>query len=142
MTTLNNRMKNFFWKVLGFLCLGMAYVGVVTPGIPWSIFVVGAAYCFAKGSPKMHAWIYNHKTFGPFLTNWTTKKVFPLKAKYLMIVTMASSLAIMALTVPFKGVLYSGALMFLVAVWAWRYPSTVEEYNRRKDAGEKIGWFK
>jgi uncharacterized membrane protein YbaN (DUF454 family) len=135
-------MKNFFWKVLGFLSLGMAYIGVVTPGIPWTIFVVGAAYCFAKGSPKMHAWIYNHKTFGPFLTNWTTKKVFPLKAKYLMILTMASSLVIMALTVPIKGVLYSGALMFLVAVWAWRYPSTVEEFNRRKDAGEKIGWFK
>jgi len=135
-------MKNFFWKVLGFLSLGMAYIGVVTPGIPWTIFVVCAAYCFAKGSPKMHAWIYSHKTFGPFLTNWTTKKVFPLKAKYLMILTMTSSLVIMALTVPIKGVLYSGALMFLVAVWAWRYPSTVEEFNRRKDAGEKIGWFK
>jgi uncharacterized membrane protein YbaN (DUF454 family) len=135
-------MKQFFWKVLGFLCLGMAYVGVVTPGIPWTIFVVCAAYCFAKGSPKMHSWIYNHKTFGPFLTNWTTKKVFPLKAKWLMVATMSTSLIFLFFTAPIKAVAYSGAFMFLVAEWAWRYPSTLEEYNKRIAEGKKIGWFK
>lgn len=135
-------MKNIFFKILGFASLGMAYIGLITPGIPWSIFVVFAAYCFAKSSKRMEAWIYNHKIFGPFLTNWTTKKVFPLKAKYFMLITMASSLLVMYFTVPIKGVLFSGAFMALVAVWAWRYPSTVEEYYRRKDAGEKIGWFK
>jgi len=52
-------MKKLFWKILGFLSLGMAYIGVITPGIPYSIFVVFAAYCFSKGSERMHAWIYN-----------------------------------------------------------------------------------
>ena len=55
----------------------MAYVGVVVPGIPFSIFLVFAAYCFAKSSKKWHDWLYNHKYFGPFLTNWVEKKVFP-----------------------------------------------------------------
>jgi uncharacterized membrane protein YbaN (DUF454 family) len=50
-----SKVKQFAWKILGFLSLGMAYVGLITPGIPYSIFVVSAAYCFAKGSPKMHA---------------------------------------------------------------------------------------
>jgi hypothetical protein len=27
-------------------------------------------------------------------------------------------------------------------LWASRYPSTKEESDRRKAAGEKIGWFK
>jgi uncharacterized membrane protein YbaN (DUF454 family) len=70
----NIYMKKFFWKILGFLSLGMAYIGLITPGIPYSCFVVFAAYCFAKGSPKMHAWLYNHKIFGPFLTNWNESK--------------------------------------------------------------------
>lgn len=135
-------MRQFLWKIAGFLSLGMAYIGVVTPGIPWSIFVVFAAYSFAKGSPRMHNWIYNHKMFGPFLLNWETKKVFPIKAKYFMILTMASSLIIMYFTVPVKGVIFTGITMMLVAIWAWRYPSSVEEYQRRKDSGEKIGWFK
>lgn len=135
-------MREVLWKIVGFISLGLAYIGIVTPGIPWSIFVVFAAYSFAKGSPKMHAWIYGHKLFGPFLTNWETKKVFPLKAKYFMILTMASSLVIMYFTVPIKGVIGTAILMALVAVWAWRYPSTVEEYEHRISTGKKIGWIK
>jgi uncharacterized membrane protein YbaN (DUF454 family) len=135
-------MKKYLWTALGFISLGMAYIGVVTPGIPWSIFVVFAAYCFAKGSPKMHAWIYGHPKFGPFLTNWTEKKVFPRKLKYLMLVTMSSTLIFLYFTAPLTAVLWSGCFMAIVAVWAWRYPDTVEEYQQRINSGKKVGWIK
>lgn len=135
------KVKQFLWKILGFLSLGMAYVGLITPGIPYSIFVVFAAYCFAKGSPVMHAWLYNHKIFGPFLTNWNTKRVFPTKMKFFMLAMMTTSLIIMSFTVPVKGVVYTGMFMFLVAVWAWRFPGSVEEHDNRIAEGRKIGWF-
>lgn len=135
-------MRNFLWKMAGFLSLGMAYVGVIVPGIPWSIFVVCAAWCFARSSPTMHTWIYSHRIFGPFLTNWETKRVFPIKAKYFMVLTMLSSLVIMWFTVPFTGVLGTGVIMGLVAIWAWKFPSSVEEYDRRIKLGERIGWIK
>ena len=135
-------MKQFLWKVLGFISLGLAYLGIITPGLPWSCFVVGAAYCFAKGSPRMHAWIYSHPRFGPFLTNWTEKKVFPRKLKYLMLVTMSSTLVFLSLTAPINGIILSGIFMFLVAIWAWRYPDSPEEYQRRKDNNKRIGWLK
>jgi uncharacterized membrane protein YbaN (DUF454 family) len=134
-------MRKFFWKCLGFLSLGMAYVGLITPGIPYSCFVVFAAYCFAKGSPKMHAWLYNHKIFGPFLTNWGEKRVFPQKMKYFMLAMMTSSLIIMSFTVPIKGVVYTGIFMFFVAVWAWRFPGSIEAYDKRIADGKKVGWF-
>jgi len=135
-------MKKIIFFTLGWLCLIMAYIGVVTPGIPFSIFLVGAAYCFARSSKKMENWIYNHKHFGPFLLNWENKRIFPQRAKYAMIAVMSSSLIIMYFFVPIKGVIYSGIMMLLVAVWAWRYPSSVEEWQRRKDNSEKIGWLK
>ena len=136
-------MKKLFWNILGFLSLGMAYVGVVTPGIPYSIFVVFAAYCFSKGSERMHRWIYNHKIFGPFLTNWNTKRVFPQKMKYFMIFMMSTSLVIMWLTsVPVRGIIYTALFMLCVAIWAWRFPSSPEEYDRRIAAGKRIGWIK
>jgi uncharacterized membrane protein YbaN (DUF454 family) len=128
--------------MLGFICLGMVYVGLITPGIPFSIFLVGAAYCFARGSKKMEAWIYNHRHFGPFLTNWENKSVFPQNGKYAMIAVMASSLVFMYFTIPLNGVFFSGVFMLLVAVWAWRFPGSVEEWQRRKDNGERIGWIK
>jgi len=135
-------MKKFLWKVLGFLSLGMAYVGLITPGIPYSCFVVAAAYCFAKGSPKMHAWLYNHKIFGPFLTNWNERRVFPTKMKFFMLAMMSSSLIIMGLTnVPVRGIIYTAMFMCVVAVWAWRFPGSVEEHEKRLAEGKKIGWF-
>ena len=136
-------MKKLFWNILGFLSLGMAYIGVITPGIPYSIFVVFAAYCFSKGSERMHRWIYNHRLFGPFLTNWNTKRVFPQKMKYFMLFMMSTSLVIMWLTsVPVRGIIYTALFMLCVAVWAWRFPSSVEEYDRRIAAGKRIGWIK
>jgi uncharacterized membrane protein YbaN (DUF454 family) len=135
-------MKKAFFFVLGWVCLIMAYIGLVTPGIPFSIFLVGAAYSFARSSKRMETWLYNHKHFGPFLTNWGQKRVFPQRGKYAMIIVMSISLISMMFFVPLRGVLFSGIFMLLVAIWAWRYPGSVEEWQRRKDNNEKIGWFK
>jgi hypothetical protein len=135
-------MKKFLWKILGFLSLGMAYIGVITPGLPYSPFVVFAAYCFAKSSPRMHAWIMNHKTFGPFITNWNQKRVFPLKLKFFMLVSMSVSLLIMFFTgVKPIGIISTAIFMGLVAIWAWRFPGSVAAYDQRIAEGRKIGWF-
>lgn len=136
-------IKKIFWAGLGFVLLGIAYLGVILPGLPWSIFVVMSAYCFAKSSERMHRWIYSHKLFGPFLTNWSEKKVFPLKLKLVMIATMASTVAFTYLsTGNAKAALWTGGFMILVAIWAWRYPSSVEEYDRRLKQGKRIAWFR
>ena len=136
-------IKKIFWNCLGFLSLGLAYVGVVTPGMPYSIFVVFAAYCFSKGSERMHRWIYNHKLFGPFLTNWGQKRVFPTKMKYFMLAMMTSSLIIMWFTgVKPIGILSTAVFMAVVAVWAWRFPGSVAEWQHRKDNNKRIGWLK
>ena len=136
-------IKKYLYMALGFFCVGMAYIGFVVPGIPFSIFLVIAAWAFAKSSPRLHAWLYNHPWFGEFLTNWTYKKVFPTKGKYLMILVMASSLAFLWFTTyNLNAVLWSGGFMALVAIWAWRYPGSVEEQERRVKAGEKIAWIK
>jgi uncharacterized protein len=136
-------IKKSLWYMLGMFCLGMAYVGLITPGIPFSIFLVIAAYSFSKSSERMHKWIYNHKHFGPFLTNWTEKRVFPLKMKYMMIFVMSTTLLITYVTTwNIMAVLYSGGFMTLVAIWAWRFPSTVEEHDKRIKLGKKIGWLK
>ena len=136
-------VKKYFYMSIGFLCVAMAYIGFVTPGIPFSIFLVIAAWAFAKSSPKMEAWLYNHPWFGKFLTNWNTKRVFPTKGKYAMILVMASTLAFTWFsTGNAKAVLYSGVFMAGVAVWAWRYPGSVEEHTRRVEAGERVAWLR
>ena len=137
-------IKKYLYMALGFVCLGMAYVGVVVPGIPFSIFLVIAAWAFAKSSKRMHDWLYNHKYFGPFLTNWTQKKVFPTKGKYAMIAVMASRYYSFGSLLTILPLLHGPVVQWhLVAIWAWRYPGSVEEQeaqskSRRKDSLAKI----
>lgn len=136
-------MSKIFWFLAGIFFLGIAFIGVVVPGIPWSTPSVAAAYCFAKSSTRMHNWMYNHPLFGPFLTNWAEKKIFPTRLKYAMLITMAVSLFVTwVVTANLAAVAWTGAFMIAVAIWGWRYPGSEEEYQRRVSLGKKIAWLK
>jgi uncharacterized protein len=136
-------IRKALWFTLGIILVGVAYLGVILPGLPWSTPAVGAAYCFAKSSDRMHRWIYGHPIFGPFLLGWQEKRIFPTKAKYLMVVTMCSSLLVMWLTTGnLIAIAWTAAFMACVVVWGWRYPGSEAEWQRRTNAGEKIAWLK
>ena len=137
------KVKKIFWVSLGMLFLGVAYIGVVTPGIPWSTPTVVAAFCFAKGSKRWHDWIMNHRLFGAFLRNWSEKRVFPTAGKWAMVVTMDVSLIVLYVTTGNIWLVVGvGAMMLMVSVWAWRYPGSVEEWHARVAQGLPIGWFR
>ena len=135
-------MKKSLYNILGFFMLGLAYIGVVTPGIPFSIFLVIATWAFAKANPKMHKWLYNHKYFGPFLNNWNKKRVFPLYAKISMVLMMSLSISLLCIHGSYTGAKWLTITCILVGIWAWRYPSTPEEYDRRVKEGKRIAWLK
>ncbi len=136
------KFKEAIWFTLGMLCLGIAYIGVVTPGIPWSTPTVAAAFCFAKSSKKWHDYMMNHRLFGPFLTNWSERRVFPLKGKIAMVITMDISLIMLWVTTQNVWlVILMAVFMALVAAWAWRFPHTREEADARLQSGRKLGWF-
>ena len=123
--------------------MAIAYAGIFLPGIPWSTPTVGAAYCFAKSSPRFHKWLYSHPLFGPFLTNWEEKRVFPTRMKYAMLAVMVSSLLILWLsTGNINAIIGSGIFMILVAIWGWRYPGSVEEHDLRVKEGKRVAWLK
>ena len=133
----------YFWFALGVIFLAIAYVGLIVPGIPWSTPTVIAAYCFAKSSDRMRNWLYNHKVFGPFLTGWQEKRIFPTRAKYLMIATMSVSLLTLWFTTGnIIAVLYLLLFMLLCVIWGWRYPGSDEEYQSRVKEGRRIAWLK
>lgn len=128
---------------MGLILLGIAYIGVITPGIPWSTPSVGAAYCFAKSNERWHNWLMNHRLFGPFLQNWTNKRVFPTRGKWAMVVSMDISLVALWLTTGNVWMCLGVAvLMAIGAAWAWRYPGSVTEYEKRLANNQKIGWFR
>ena len=136
-------MKTHLWKLLGVFFVGMAYVGAVVPGIPMTTFVLLSLWAFSKSSPKLHKWVSEHPTFGPPLQNWKEYRVYPMRAKWIMLFFCTTSFLYLFFTLSNGIALTSiGLFMLFWLVWAWRYPSTVEESQFRKQNNKKIGWLK
>ena len=135
-------MRKVLWIGLGLFFVGCAYIGILLPGVPTTFFVILAAWAFGKSSEKFNKWLHEHKLFGKYLTNWETKKVYPTRGRYAMVGVMCISLISMFFTLPLRIVGYAGFTFLLICIWAFRYPGSVEEYNKRIKEGKKIGWFK
>ena len=137
------KIKKALWFTAGILFLGLAYIGMVVPGIPWSTPSLIATYCFARSSERFHNYMMNHKLFGPFIRDWQEGSVFPSRAKWIMFISMDFSLVIFWLvTQNWKATIGMGIFFALIILWASRLPGSREEAQRRKEAGEKLGWFR
>ena len=138
-----NKIKKALRFTAGILFLVVAYIGTIVPGIPWSTPCLLAAWCFSKSSDRFHNYMLNHKLFGPFIKNWADGRVYPTKIKWIMFFCMDASLVIMWFaTHNWKAVVGMSVFFALVLLWASRYPGTKEESDRRKAAGERLGWIK
>lgn len=82
---------------LGFTALGVA--GAFLPLLPTTVFLILAAACFARSSPRMEAWILDHKSFGPLVRAWREYGAIPRKAKILACTGMAFGFAVFFLSV-------------------------------------------
>jgi len=87
------RPLRYFWNLLGFLALGLGIIGIPLPVLPTTPFILLAAYLFAKGSPRYHAWLRNHKTFGKIVRDWEEHGSIPTRAKIIATVMIAIAIS-------------------------------------------------
>jgi uncharacterized protein len=72
----------------GSLSLLLGLIGVVLPGLPTTPFVLLAAACYAKASPRLHAWLLNHRLTGPMLRDWEAHRSLTRRTKTVAVVSM------------------------------------------------------
>jgi len=121
-------MKRTILISLGWLCVGLGFVGVFVPGIPTTIFLIIALWAFTKSSKKLRHWLLNHKRFGPILNNWQEHKVVPRRAKVLMVVLM--SLAVILFYYSSQSLILTIGLIIIlvsVAIYVISLPSKIPE---------------
>lgn len=75
------RAARAVWLVAGLVGLGLGGVGIVVPLMPTTIFVILAAGCFARSSPRLDAWLRTHPRFGPPIRAWQAERAIPARAK-------------------------------------------------------------
>src|SRR5690606_35565196 len=64
------RDMRVLWIFVGLLSTAFGIAGVVLPLVPTTPFVLVAAFAFARSSPRLHAMLLSHSTFGRIIENW------------------------------------------------------------------------
>lgn len=123
---IRSRLKRFLLIFAGVSALSLAALGVVLPGLPTTPFVLLAAGCFAKGSPRLHQWLLNQPQLGTMIRDWETHRSLPLRVKRLacglmLVMVVVSAWQLAHLPLAAGSVLLLGVLGGWV-IW-WRIPT-------------------
>ena len=82
------------WLTLGWFFVLLGFVGALLPLMPTTIFLILAVGCFARSSPRLEAWLLDHRQFGPSLRAWRENGAITGKGKLLACTGMALGYAI------------------------------------------------
>ena len=69
------------WLLLGWGCVGLGTIGALVPLMPTTIFLILAAGCFARSSPRLEARLLHHPHLGSSLRAWRADHAIPRKGK-------------------------------------------------------------
>jgi len=61
--------------------LGLGIIGIVLPVLPTTPFLLLTAYCYDRGSERLHEWLMNNRVFGGYIRNYSEGRGIPLRAK-------------------------------------------------------------
>ncbi|MCL4685604.1 YbaN family protein [Myxococcota bacterium] len=115
-------LLRFVLLAVGLLCVGLGTLGVVTPILPTTPFLIVAAACFARASPRLYQRLLANATFGPLIRDWREQRAIPRRAK--LTATAAISVTIGSSAVFFVEPLWLRILLVAtggtLCTWIWR----------------------
>lgn len=116
------------WLFLGSVSLVLAVIGVLLPLMPTVPFLIFAAYCFSKGSPKLHQWLLNLPTWGVQIQKWESDRVIERKTKWYSTAAILLGLIYPIFFAPFQKVVRGGAVLILLGalVFIWTRPEAAD----------------
>ncbi len=85
-----HRSRTVRWLLwlAGSVALALGLIGVVLPGLPTTPFVLLAAACYAKASPRLHGWLLQHRFLDPMVRDWEAHRSLTRRSKTVAQVSM------------------------------------------------------
>jgi uncharacterized protein len=121
-------VRAMLW-LFGTLALALGLIGVVLPGLPTTPFILLAAACYARASPRLHRRMRENAWIGPMLRDWESHRSLPRRIKAIALVSMTVMIALSIWTLRER----LAVQLLLVAtgaigIWVvgWRIPTRAE----------------
>lgn len=66
---------------IGVIFVSLGTIGIFVPLLPTTPFLLLAAACFVRSSPRLHAWLTGHRVLGPYIRNYRDHRAMTRPAK-------------------------------------------------------------
>jgi len=106
-------IKNL-WNIAGIIFVLLGSVGIVLPVLPTTPFLLLAAFCFSRGSEKLHNWLINSTVFGKYIDDYMKGNGIPLHAKIISILFVWTGIGYSIYKM--RNVVFGQVILFLIAV--------------------------
>lgn len=112
-----------FWIACGGIALVLGTVGMFLPLLPTVPFLLLAAFCFARGSERVHRWLVDHDVLGPPIRDWQDRGAISRRAKWFATASIVAAFLLAAAFGVRPAILaIQVAVLACVAVFVWTRP--------------------
>lgn len=132
-----SRGRRRLYLVLGGFFTTLGIVGIVTPVLPTTVFLIVASALFVEASPAAHAWLGSNRVTGPYLRAYREKAGLSRPRAAATIATLWIALAISAYFV--RNHPWLLALLGAVGIGVTIHVIAVGRGARRRAAAEEAG---
>lgn len=111
---------------VGWLSVVLGVLGIFLPLLPTTPFLLLAAACFVRSSPKFYQWLIQHPKLGRYILAYLEGSGIPKRAKIITIMMIAATMSFSIYLVPLIWVKYLLAgIGVCVSVYILRQPTLV-----------------
>lgn len=115
-------MRRHLYLAAGLLSVALGTFGIFLPLLPTVPFMILAAFCFARSSPRLEAKLLDHRHFGPHILRWRERGAISRRGKKAALAAFAFSIALAVISAPWPWLLAPLAAALISGSWIWTRP--------------------
>lgn len=125
MAMAKSRTARLAFLTLGLFMTGIAFAGILIPGLPSTGPVLLAGYAFSRSSEKFDRWLLSHRLFGPVVRQWRLHKGFTTRVKQFSLAGITATFALSVYLTNWSNTVNAIFIGFavLLSVWIWTRPT-------------------
>jgi uncharacterized membrane protein YbaN (DUF454 family) len=89
-------VRRAVYFAVGALSVGLGIIGIALPLLPTTCFLLLAAWCFARSSPRAERWLHENRVFGRYLRDYRERGVISSRARHVSLLTLWACIGVSA----------------------------------------------